>query len=166
MSIKIMSAVWELQDITASETLLLIALADHANDDGFCWPSVGTIQRRTKLSDRGVQKLLNSLRKKGYVTWTSRNGHSNTYQLPIPLIHTPELRSPLKLYTPPNGVHPPPNPVHPRPPNPVHPESKAVESINESTRARANKSPVVEHGLRALKDVLKNSKPKGKTKAR
>ena len=158
MSIRIMTAVWELVDITASETLLLISLADQANDDGVCWPSVGTIQRRTKLSERTVQGLLSKLRKKGYVSWTERSGHSNIYQLPISLIHNPRNSRPPQ---PLRGGQPLP----PRSLQLLHPESNAVESI-KNLRAREGSEPtIVQEGLRALKDVLKNSKPrKSKTK--
>jgi len=165
MSIRIMTAVWELVDITASETLLLISLADQANDDGVCWPSVGTIQRRTKLSERTVQGLLSKLRKKGYVSWTERSGHSNIYQLPISLIHNPRNSRPPQPLRGGQPLPPPPQPLPPRPPQPLHPESNAVESI-KNLRAREGSEPtIVQEGLRALKDVLKNSKPrKSKTK--
>lgn len=40
---------------------VLIALADQANDDGVCWPSVGSISRRTRLNRRTVQIALRRL---------------------------------------------------------------------------------------------------------
>lgn len=59
-----MSAVWEL-DLPKEQKLVLLAIADHANDDGFCWPSMSRIawkcgyeQKRT-VSDI-IKKLLAS----------------------------------------------------------------------------------------------------------
>lgn len=43
MSIAIMSAVWNTYDGTPARKLVLLALADHANDEGVCWPSLGRI---------------------------------------------------------------------------------------------------------------------------
>ena len=39
MSVRIMSQVWELPHLTTGERLLLLAIADHCNDDGVCYPS-------------------------------------------------------------------------------------------------------------------------------
>ncbi|MBK6707558.1 MAG: helix-turn-helix domain-containing protein [Sphingomonadales bacterium] len=44
MSIQIMTVVWEL-DLPDSEKLALLALADNANDEGYCWPSMATLAR-------------------------------------------------------------------------------------------------------------------------
>jgi len=40
MSIKVMSYVWEASKAKGSELLLLLAIADHAADDGYCWPGI------------------------------------------------------------------------------------------------------------------------------
>jgi hypothetical protein len=42
MSIKIMAAVWEL-NLPQNQKLVLLALADHADDRGTCYPSVARI---------------------------------------------------------------------------------------------------------------------------
>jgi hypothetical protein len=39
MSVRIMSQVWELPHLATGERLLLLAIADHCNDDGVCYPS-------------------------------------------------------------------------------------------------------------------------------
>ena len=58
-----MGAVFELQ-ISASEKLVLLAMADHARDDGTgCYPSVETLARKTSQSRRGVQKIIRKLEK-------------------------------------------------------------------------------------------------------
>jgi hypothetical protein len=61
MSVRLMGAVFELE-ISASEKLVLLAMADHARDDGTgCYPSIGTLARKTSQSRRGVQKIMRKL---------------------------------------------------------------------------------------------------------
>jgi helix-turn-helix protein len=56
-----MGAVFELE-ISASEKLVLLAMADHARDDGTgCYPSIETLARKTSQSRRGVQKIMRKL---------------------------------------------------------------------------------------------------------
>jgi len=64
MSIAVMSAVWGL-DLAKEQKLVLLAFADHADDDGYCWPSLARIawkcgytQKRT-VSEI-VRKLIES----------------------------------------------------------------------------------------------------------
>lgn len=81
MSIKVMSQVWDIEGIDSSECLVLIALADHADDQGRCYPSIGRLAKRTKLSDRGVQKVISRLIEKGFVSVSpcAGQGGSNLY---------------------------------------------------------------------------------------
>ena len=118
MSIKLMAAVWEREDISATEALILLALADHANDEGNCYPSVGRLAKRCKMSDRGVQKIVQRLVERGLLEVDQQAGKrgANVFQLHL----TPEPGSP------PNEVHPrtgftPPRTRFTLPPNPVHP---------------------------------------------
>ena len=67
MSIKIMSRVWELSPTNSSELLTMLALSDHADDEGVCWPSIPLISKKNRLSDRQTQRVLTSLEKSGHV---------------------------------------------------------------------------------------------------
>jgi Helix-turn-helix domain len=40
---------------------VLVSLADNANDDGFCWPSIDTISERTCASRRAVIEAIKAL---------------------------------------------------------------------------------------------------------
>lgn len=42
-------------------------LADRANKDGICWPSIPTIAKDLKLSESTTRRALNDLRKVGLV---------------------------------------------------------------------------------------------------
>lgn len=93
MSTRVMAQVWPLQ-MAPTVKAVLVSLADQANDDGACWPSVGTVAERTCLTDRAVQKALAWLEAEGYVIREMKAGRATRYTL------TPERRSP------PNVVHP------------------------------------------------------------
>ena len=59
MSIRLMSMVFEAQSLTGTQKLVLLSLADHANDDGLSiYPSQATTARRTSLSEREVRRVL------------------------------------------------------------------------------------------------------------
>ncbi|HLW82564.1 MAG TPA: helix-turn-helix domain-containing protein [Candidatus Acidoferrales bacterium] len=65
MSVRLMGSVFEL-DIPASEKLVLLAMADHARDDGTgCYPSVRLLARKTSQSRRGVQGIIGRLEARG-----------------------------------------------------------------------------------------------------
>ena len=69
MGYKIMGEVWEHSDATGNELLLLLALANVANDeDRLCWPSVKYLINETRLPRSSVFKYLASLADRGIVT--------------------------------------------------------------------------------------------------
>lgn len=82
MSVAISSACWPLQ-LPATEKLVLLCLADFADDDGVCWPSVETLIERTGLSDRCVREQLKRLEAAGLIERDRRVGQSATYRLNI-----------------------------------------------------------------------------------
>ena len=61
MSVKIMAQVWELE-LSHNAQSILLALADHADDDGYCYPSVGRLAWKTGYGVRQVQRTLKDLR--------------------------------------------------------------------------------------------------------
>ena len=79
MSTIIMAACWPLQGMSASQKAVLISLADQANDDGVCWPAVGTIAARTCLSERAVRDALAWLQAAGAVFREYRHNTSTYY---------------------------------------------------------------------------------------
>lgn len=54
MSIRYLNLAWETHVDSPGEKLVLLKLADNANDDGSCWPSLATICRQTGLSKQAV----------------------------------------------------------------------------------------------------------------
>lgn len=58
MSIRAIQAVWDRTATGGSVRLLLLALADFADEEGWAWPSVATLAHRTGRSERQVQRLI------------------------------------------------------------------------------------------------------------
>jgi DNA-binding MarR family transcriptional regulator len=53
---------WRCRGLTPARRLVLLALAEHAGDNGeTCMPAPGLLRRMTGLSRRGVAKTLNAL---------------------------------------------------------------------------------------------------------
>jgi DNA-binding transcriptional regulator YhcF (GntR family) len=70
---------------SAPAKLVLLKLADNANDAGLCWPSLGYLAQETELSKNSIKRALRELTKRGLVRKLARyNGalqQSNAYQL-------------------------------------------------------------------------------------
>src|SRR5690606_40080416 len=78
MSVKIMSAVFESETLAPTERLIMLALADHADDTGRCYPSISRLGRRTGLSERAVQTNIRKLVNQGYIRVIAGGGKNNT----------------------------------------------------------------------------------------
>ncbi|WP_336922871.1 helix-turn-helix domain-containing protein [Aquipuribacter sp. SD81] len=81
MAIRLMTAVWDDESLPRGDVLLMLALADHANDEGACFPSINRLARRTRSSPSTVRRHLRSLREAGRVTVDAREGTSNVYRI-------------------------------------------------------------------------------------
>lgn len=68
MSAKLMGQVFDLS-LPPSQKLLLLAMADHARDDGTgCYPSVSRLAKKTSMTRRGVQKVMGALKSSGRIS--------------------------------------------------------------------------------------------------
>ena len=100
-----MTAVWDREDLSSTQKLVLLALADWANDDGLCWPSINRLAIKASLTSRAVQKTIRSLEDAGFIRREEVLGKGNRYWISAPLndVH------PCPTFTPPlNDVHPTP----------------------------------------------------------
>lgn len=59
---------WSQPLANAKHKLLLVKLADSANDDGVCWPSVRTLSLHTGISKSAVSRMVNMLAEQGVLT--------------------------------------------------------------------------------------------------
>jgi hypothetical protein len=105
MSLKVMHWAWSLS-LSPAPKIVLLALADEANDDGFCFPSVPYLANKCSLDQRTVQRVLRKLAHAQYMSIEHRfrrdrartsNGYrltvssppANCHRLPRRLRHRP-----------------------------------------------------------------------------
>jgi hypothetical protein len=97
MSVTVMGAVWKLQ-LPDSEKIVLLALADCANDEGHCWPGMRSLMRKCCKSDRTIQGCIKSLEAKGHLTRREIVGKGCNYTIHPRIDDTPEAASPPKRF--------------------------------------------------------------------
>ena len=78
MSIDIMNLCWPIQ-VPPTAKAVLISLADHAGDEGRCWPSLETLAVRTCTSRRAIVDAIKQLEACGVVLADRANGRHTTY---------------------------------------------------------------------------------------
>lgn len=54
-------------DVSGPDFNTLLILADFANDDGHCWPSVPRIAARARISERSVKRSISDLAERGFL---------------------------------------------------------------------------------------------------
>lgn len=85
-----MGQVWKRTDLGQSETLVLLALADHADDHGECWPSMQRIAEKARVQRRAAQRIVQQLEAKGLLTVERSVGRSNTNRFILHVEHLVE----------------------------------------------------------------------------
>jgi DnaD/phage-associated family protein len=82
MSIDVMARVWNQSAAKESSLLVLLALADRADENGVCWPGVEWISQKARLKDeRHVRRILRQLEDMGeiYVSLGAGRGRTSLY---------------------------------------------------------------------------------------
>jgi len=131
MSTKIMGLCWPMQGMNASQKAVLISLADNANDDGVCWPSIGHISERTCLSERAVQGAIKWLVLAGALQVSERHGRSTVYTVtPAAFAPPQEMRGAKNVTTPANIVNTPADPA----PTPADPAPRTVKNQQRTVK--------------------------------
>lgn len=67
MSIFVTSQVWRNAPVEGSALLVLLALADFADDEGVCWPAIGTIADKARISERSAQRSIRKMAEEGLI---------------------------------------------------------------------------------------------------
>lgn len=82
MSVQAITAALAVQGVTSSEKLLLIVLANYADEHFKCWPSQSTLASNTMLSERNVRRILATLEEKTVISRRVRyNGRGRSSDL-------------------------------------------------------------------------------------
>jgi DNA-binding transcriptional regulator PaaX len=67
------------EESVSGRRLVLLVLADHAHEDGTCsWPSIATIAKETRMSERGAQYALRKLEQAGRIVREGWSTHKTT----------------------------------------------------------------------------------------
>jgi len=158
-----MAWVWEQSQSTPTQRLVLLAIADCANDAGAeAYPSMATLRKKTGLSERAIQAALNGLVALGELAVNLNAGPRgcNRYRV----IATPAGNAPPQEMRG-AGDAPPPQEMHPTPagnagvpPQQVHPNHpltiKEPSEEQEPSRSEPQKRPDVERICRYLADKI------------
>lgn len=139
-----MTAVWTVA-LCHTDKIVLLALADNANDEGVCWPSVPTLITKCGMSERSVQRVVTKLCESGHVTVHVRSGRSNYYTVHPRQDDTPARVTPRHVGTHPRqGDTPTPVTLAPTPVTlaPITIIEPSVESSrNQEVGAHAARAP-------------------------
>lgn len=82
MSLRATAWAWTVP-VQPTAKLVLVALADHADEVGLCWPSVARLRTYTGLSERAIRGALRDLETAGVIITDAREGHVSRYRLTI-----------------------------------------------------------------------------------
>lgn len=145
-----MALVWELA-LPDSEKIVLLALADCANDEGQCWPSMATLARKCSKTDRTVQAAMKGLVDAGHVTRIEVPGKGCRYCVhPVstpetaspPKPRRPEANSPRKHF-PPKGTTETPEAASDKPSRTIIPSDAIASSGTRATHLPADWQPAL-----------------------
>lgn len=106
MSVKLMSTAWDM-DLPMGQKMLLLALCDHANDEGVCYPSQEKLAQKCSMGERTVISHIQWLEKHGILNRERRQNtqrrKSDLYQItlegymPEPANSAPANSAPAKF---------------------------------------------------------------------
>lgn len=116
MSLRATKWAWSVSTNSTAK-LVLVALAEHADEAGLCWPSIARLSEFTCLSERAIRNALRDLERAELIATDQRGGRLSRYMLRIR--HAPEPRHDVpgsEAVTPaPDAPHPgttcPPTPA-------------------------------------------------------
>ena len=121
-----MGLCWPLQ-MPPTPKAVLISLADNANDQGYCWPSIAKISERTCFSKRAVIDAIAWLEQSGILAADRTNGRHTTYVInPSDFVQPVQQAHQCVSST---GASPASEPVH-LPHQPVHLPHQPVQQLH------------------------------------
>lgn len=92
MSIEAMNRVWKQSKQSGSDLLLMLAIADCANDRSYCWPGEGHLAGRTRMSLRNTKRQLIKLEEAGELYRVKDKGRGRkTFYIVATGLEDPEI---------------------------------------------------------------------------
>lgn len=148
-----MSVVWQdAKEYREGPLLVLLALADWANDEGWCWPSVPAIAAKARLTERQVYNVLAGLQRDGVIVKKSGGGRGKAtrYQVIVSALGRPRNPETISGFTgDENGVNPE---ADYRVSEAKNPEAKPVNpEIGDTKTLKLATSPYIEPSIEPSK---------------
>lgn len=137
MSVRVMSLVWENPDLSATDKIVMLSLADHADDEGRCYPSINRLVARTGLKIRTVQTAIKRLEQGGYLIIELNAGKRGTNLYTV--IPTPAVDAPPQEMHPAADAPTPRTRCTPTPARDAPEPSVTINEPSEEDKARAQK---------------------------
>lgn len=96
MSVRVSALVWRNGPTKAADQLMMLALADNADDHGFCWPGLATLAAKCRVSESAARRTLHRLQDDGWLTIRAGGGRRpdgrgipNSYSLDLDRLSNP-----------------------------------------------------------------------------
>lgn len=88
MSIAALATVWDHSNASGSRLLVMLALADSASEEGYCWPSIEHAMRKARLQKKAFLRAIDDLVATGEIeVWKYRSKgkgpERNAYQITV-----------------------------------------------------------------------------------
>lgn len=142
MGIQATSTVWKYSKSRMADRLVLLAIAEHANDSGRCWPSTSRLAEMTGLDIRSIRRSVTRLIALGELEADRRGGkaRSSKYRILLPILGR---KQPCLAYSNPDANAPNPDrndtiPGRKRPPNRKEPSRNGNLSNEQLIRMYEN----------------------------
>jgi hypothetical protein len=172
MSVRAMTRVWDLE-LPDSDKIVLLALADCANDEGHCWPSIASLVRKCSKSERTIQASIKRLVDEGLLIRREVLGKGCNYTvLPSrPAAAAPRSDNAPADTAPPQGTTPTPAAAADKPSRTITsgakaPELRVIEAWNElpkvhkvkildNSRKQQLRLRIKAHGLETMLEAVR-----------
>lgn len=87
MSFELLRVALKARNMTSNEKLILLTLADHANEENICWLLMSTIAAEACMSKSSARKAIASLEKMDLVRRQKFTGRATTYHVNLRAPH-------------------------------------------------------------------------------
>lgn len=144
MCVRLMGKIFDNSDLPPGERFTLLALADHADDSGRCFPSIARLAKGTGYNERAIQGHLKTLERRGVVKVAKGAGPNgvNVFAISLP---------PADFAPPPRFCAIPPQILHPNHQEP--PKNHQIYLPRQKMQFRSSLGLLVRKLPRALRPI-------------
>lgn len=157
MSVLSSARVWERSKQAGTDLLMLLAIADFADDDGRAYPSVPTLARKCRTTPRHTNRILAMLRESGELEIRTNEGPKGTNLYRLVFERMTNASAPLTNTSPrrmgPKPLTPTSSPPDAQVPKPLTPTSDEPSLNHQGTVKEPSRKPRSSDSTALLHDV-------------